>query len=266
VRSGSPFQQVAAKTLGGVSGFVSSFDLHTSLENGYCFSRFNLSDQMSSTYLDQPVVQIGKYKGEFPFELEISGVYKEDIFSETLVINQENAFQSDTTARKAWAGNFIMGLENQEQTNDVVNEIVDHSISNRVLSIYSAFLCLEPSRGGVVCYDCLDESMLSDVEDLNSSESDSLSFGAYPNPFNNAVQIKVSVPSSEVNEKLNFKIYNILGQVVKTFEININNSTNDYNFTWYGKNDAGSFVASGTYFFVTETIKKRHSMKIVYIK
>jgi hypothetical protein len=69
-------------------------------------------------------------------------------------------------AQEAWAGNTIQSLESQAQTNDVINEIVFYSLDERVLSIYSAFLCLEPSRGGEVCYNCMDESELVGVEDL----------------------------------------------------------------------------------------------------
>ena len=266
VRSGYSFPELISTTIGSVSGFISSFDLHTSLDNGYCYSRFDLNSQKSSIYLDRPIVQIGKYKGAFPFVIDVSGVYESEVFSDKLMISEENISQADSLSIKAWTGNYIQNLESEEQTNDIVSEIIDYSISERVLSIYSAFLCLEPSRGGEVCYDCLDESKLVNVEDFDSVESDSLHLGAYPNPFNNAVQINISIPQSEIHENITFRIYNVLGQAVRNFELDVNQDGNRYNFTWLGKNDSGSNVSSGTYFFVAETVKKRYSMKLLYLK
>lgn len=266
IRSEYTFPELIATTLSSLSGFISSFDLHTRLETGYCYSRFNLSSQKYSVYLDRPILQIGKYQGSFPFVIEASGVYESEVFSQKFVIDDQNINQTDSLSEEAWTGNYIQYLESQQQTNDVVNEIVDYSINERVLSIYSAFLCLEPARGGEICYDCMDESELVGIEELfNTTNNDTL-FRAYPNPFNNQVKIDVSLPEAVTSGDVSFKIYNILGQVVRTFEVNRNVEGNNYHFIWNGKNDTGSYVSSGTYFFVVNTGEKRYSLKLLFMK
>ncbi len=87
---------------------------------------------------------------------------------------------------------------------------------------------------------------------------------AYPNPFNNSVQISYQVPERGY---LNIEIFNINGQKVKTlFEGEII-TTGDNLISWDGTNDQGSVLASGTYFV---TIKRSGSWiankKILMIK
>jgi hypothetical protein len=266
IRSGYTFPELLGNALNSLSGFMSSFDLHTRLESGYCYSRYNLSSQGQLVYLDRPLLQIGKYQGSLPFVIEASGVYESEVFSQQFGVDEQNVNQADSLSIEAWTGNYIQYLESQQQTNDVVDEIINYSINERVLSIYSAFLCLEPARGGEICYDCLDESeLINNVEIFNTTKNDTL-FKAYPNPFNNQVKIEVSLPNIAPPEDLTFKIFNVLGQVIRTFDVNRNVEGNKYNFIWNGKNDTGSDVSSGVYFFIINTGGERYSMKLLFIK
>jgi Ca-activated chloride channel family protein len=267
IRSGPyTLPELLATTLSSVHGFMSSFDLYTRLENGSCYGRYNLDEQRRTAYLNKPILQIGKYRGSFPFVIETSGLYESEYFAHKNTLDEQSVEQADSLAQEAWAGNTIQSLESQAQTNDVINEIVFYSLDERVLSIYSAFLCLEPSRGGEVCYNCMDESELVGVEDLFDSAQDDTLFTAYPNPFNNQVTIEISLPDLWNNEELSFRIYNMLGQVVRTFDPAENIEKDNYRFIWNGKNDSGQDVASGTFFFVVRAGAKQHTLKLVLMK
>ena len=266
ISSYSNFQELISTALNSLNGFISSFDLHTRLASGYCYSRYNLGSQSNLVYLEKPILQIGKYKGSFPFVIEASGEYDSIVFSQQITIEDENINQADSLSEEGWSGNYLQFLELSNQTNDVVNEIVNYSISERVLSIYSAFLCLDPSLGGEVCYDCFDDGGTIGVEDEKDiTESDSV-VTAYPNPFNSQVQINVPLQQIENAEYATFRIYNILGQVVRNFEVNASNESNSYRFIWNGQNDEGATVSSGIYFFVVNTPKKNYSVKLLYMK
>ncbi|MCF7859891.1 MAG: hypothetical protein K9N07_11315, partial [Candidatus Cloacimonetes bacterium] len=56
-RSGESFLNVLSNTIGSVGGFISSFDMYTTLQNGYCYSRFNLGSQTSVVQLNKPLIQ-----------------------------------------------------------------------------------------------------------------------------------------------------------------------------------------------------------------
>lgn len=260
------FQELISSTIKSINGFISSFDLHTRLASGYCYSRYTLNSSNNLVYLEKPILQIGKYKGNFPFIIEASGEYDSIVFSQQFLIDEGNINETDSLSEEAWAGNYLQNLEYNDQTNDVVNEIVNYSISERVLSIYSAFLCLDPSMGGEVCYDCFDGGGIVGVkDDEHITESDSV-ITAYPNPFNAQVQINVPLQQIENIDNATFRIYNILGQVVRNFELSTSGTSQNYSFVWNGKNDEGSIVSSGIYFFVVNTPKKNYSVKLLFMK
>jgi hypothetical protein len=67
----------------------------------------------------------------------------------------------------------------------------------------------------------------------------------YPNPFNPSTNIPVAVP---VASEIKLKIYNLLGAEVKTiYDGTI--EAGRYWFNWDGRNEAGSTVATGVYFY-----------------
>ena len=75
----------------------------------------------------------------------------------------------------------------------------------------------------------------------------------YPNPFNPSTIIKYNLPKPS---KVNVTIYNSIGQKIKDFKINIQNS-GIHELTWDGKNNGELKVPSGIYFihFTAHPIK-----------
>ena len=86
--------------------------------------------------------------------------------------------------------------------------------------------------------------------------------GNYPNPFNPTTSIKF-VLAFESN--LRIDIYNIKGQKVKTL-LDTHYNAGEHSISWNGKDDNGSDVVSGVYFYKMQTnefvaIKKMMLMK-----
>lgn len=264
--SGYSFSELLSSAFQSLSGFMSSFDLHTRLKNGFCYARFNLTSSNQLIYLDRPILQIGKYNGTFPFVLEASGVYKSEFFSQQFEVQESDITTADSLSEEIWIGNYIKSLESQTQTNAVVSEIIDYSIDERVLSIYSAFICLEPERGGEVCYDCLDESSLVGIEEFKENANNDSLLQAYPNPFNTQTTIKFTISNSVNTKDITFRIYDILGQVVRTFTPNITEDRKSYQLVWDGRNESGITVSSGNYFFIISTPQECYVLKLLLIK
>lgn len=265
-RSGLALSQMLSQAFQSLGGFMRSFDLYTRMQNGFCHSRYSSNFANQSAYVHRPIMQVGKFTGTFPMAIEVSGVYQDEIFSRKFEVHEQEISQVDSIASEIWTGRYIQSLEEQPQTNDIVNEIVKTSITERILSLYTAFLCLEPARGGQVCYDCMDESgVIAGVEMTEDVENDSL-IQAYPNPFNSRTVIKIKLSGTTQTKDLSFRIFNVLGQVVRTFSTEALSGLNHYQFTWDGKDDHGVDVSTGTYFFVVSSPQARHSLKLMYIK
>ena len=82
-----------------------------------------------------------------------------------------------------------------------------------------------------------------------------------PNPFNNQTIITFKSNKSLNNKNISFIIYNVLGQVVRTFKPDIKSDQKAYQFAWDGKNNNNTLVSSGNYFFVVQTAKKQYKLK-----
>ena len=67
----------------------------------------------------------------------------------------------------------------------------------------------------------------------------------YPNPFNPTTRIKYNLP---VQATVVLKIYNLLGQEVATLA-NAPQAAGYYEATWDGRNNFGTNVSSGVYFY-----------------
>ncbi len=262
-RSGKSISEIILEVSQSLGGFMTSFDLHTTLGNGFCYGRFDFHTNQT-IYINRPILQVGKYNGSFPFKIDIAGEYNNIPFSNEVSIPSEDIFYSDSLNEEIWSGKYIQTLENEEQTNDIVSEIIAQSLEARVLSLYTAFLCLEPSRGGEVCYDCMDESSLVSALFEAETKNDSL-VNAYPNPFNNQTTIQVDLSKFKTLKNISLKIFNIAGQVVKEFNYELN-SSGKLKIVWDAKNNSGATLSSGTYFFVANNGRSKIVRKLLLIK
>ena len=110
---------------------------------------------------------------------------------------------------------------------------------------------LNPELLNVVCSFPDEENPVA-VNTTTASASDEIIlpdefalFQNYPNPFNPSTQISFDIPKSEF---ITLRIFNLLGQDVKTLTSKIMNPGR-YTFEWDGKDFLSSDVASGVYFY-----------------
>lgn len=260
------FSDILSSVFQTLSGFIGSFDLQTSLQDGYCFGRFNVTPIDPTVYLNRPILQIGKYKGSFQFNVQVSGVYKSQVFSSKSAVQPVAGAVADSLLEEVWAGNYIQSLEAMTKNNTLINQIVDYSIKNRIISLYTSFLALEPNDTIKACKDCLDESKLTSVRAIEASVSDTLQMQAFPNPFNAQTVIKIRLPQVFDEKSASMKIYNMLGEVVRTFDIGDLGNRRSLQLNWNGRDDNGQNVSSGIYFFIMTSQNARHSLKLLLLK
>lgn len=246
-----------------LQGSINSFDLHTTLKNGFCYSRYNLNKDENVAYLNDMILQVGKFKGTLPFEINFSGEYNHKIFSERIEIDENVAAENDSVIQKIWAGAFIKNMEKDYTSNDIVGEIIQESIKNRILSLYTSFLCLEDTSRW--CLTCLPNQFRNDLDNvLTSAEnyeklSDTVS--VYPNPFTDNISVEIQLTESSALQDLS--VYDIKGSLIYKFDKNMMKEGSRKTITWNGQSQNGEKLKPGIYLLVFKTAKTSKTIKLV---
>jgi len=90
----------------------------------------------------------------------------------------------------------------------------------------------------------------------------------YPNPFNPNTTIRFEIGTGGGNQEavhITLKVYNILGQVVKTL-VDEPRSPGVYYQTWDSKNEQSEKVSSGVYFYQLRVGDYNETKKMVLLK
>ena len=248
-----------------LQGSINSFDFHTSTQNGFCYSRYFLNKDENVAYLNEMILQVGKFKGTLPFEIDFSGEYNGEIFSEKIEIADVPALVNDSVIQKIWAGTFIKSMEKDYSSNDIVAEIIDESINNRILSLYTSFLCLEDTSKW--CLTCLPNEFRNDWSDgpimvgIDDPGVLADTVSVYPNPF--AEHVNIEVQLAELSEMQDLSVYDLKGSLIYKFDKNIINSESKKTISWNGQTQNGTKLKPGIYLLVFKTAKTSKTIKLV---
>ena len=242
-----------------LGGSIHSFDLHTTMDNGFCHSRYLVNGQENLAYVQDAIMQVGRYKGDFPFKLALSGVYADEVFSKELVVEETAAIQTDTLAEEIWTGQYIHMLEAGYQSNDVINEIIYQSLTERVLSKYTSFLCLEPGMNPDDFEDPGedDDRIFISVEDQPALDSISV----YPNPFTDFVTIEIRMEA--VQDIGELAIYSMTGSLLHRFDPEELQSGPFFTLNWNGTAADGNPVDPGVYLLVYRSASTSKTIKLI---
>ena len=259
------FDDIASTLFEEVTALNGFFELHTTLEEGITYNKFNIGGNSDLTDLNKPIYELGRFKGDFPFQIEAAAIIDDNLYQDQA--NLDASFirtNPDSMTREIFVGNQLFELEKKPQTNANITEIIDLSIQERVLSLYTAFLALEPALGGTVCNGCVDESegVTTDVENTLPKLKE---LKVYPNPFRERVTIEMNYEGDIQEDHLTMGIYNQLGQKVKHYSTSALPDNGAWSIQWDGKSDNGDQLVGGIYFFIIKSNEGQRTVKLVYL-
>jgi len=102
----------------------------------------------------------------------------------------------------------------------------------------------EPNSGQWASFSIALNDILSSIPENNTIVTDFVLDQNFPNPFNPNTTISYTLPKQS---KVILKIYNILGQEIRTLVDNLTQTANQYSVYWDGKDNSGTLVTSGIY-------------------
>ncbi len=191
----SMFNSAASK----LGGFMLNVDVDIDTKNGYTYSKYDLFGNGVLTYYYDTWSIIGKYMGDFPFSLTVNAQLQGgELLSKELMLEEYDIYQADSTLATLWTNSYINTLMAQGQSKDVMNQVIHHSIKERILTPYTAFLVLEP---GFVPDISNEPNIPIDVEITDDvwwwgletetivEESNGLDLVLYPNPVSDVANL-----------------------------------------------------------------------------
>lgn len=221
-------------------------DIYSTLDSGFTYNRFNLGDERGGSFnIRKPIFQFGKYKGNPPFSIELAAFSEDQLYFNTF---SPTIIQGDSSVANTWYGFRIRELESRTD-NQSITELINLSLEYRILSLYTAFLCLEPSLGGEPCPTCADRSNEGGIVGTTEAGQDTLVRATFaPNPFSESVAINL-----ELGEGINFdnyrmSIYDLAGREVFVFRDLPVGKIQSIQFTWDGRSATGEKLPGGMYF------------------
>jgi hypothetical protein len=261
-------------------------EVQTRFATGYAYGKNLIALHQGYYPLRFPIMQVGRFRGELPLDVTTIGKVRLDKAVDSFTLTQVDVVPGDSTLATAWYADHIHELTRQSQTNATVTEIMDISLKHRILTPYTGYLVFRPGEnigydteetgttdgsggerndGGGADFSGGDSGVPTDVESGGTDAEVELAVKAFPNPFNLAVSIQISLPQRLLNTDVEFAIYNMLGQKVKEFDIKSIHD-NYLTLTWDGTSETGEVVSSGVYFAVLVGKDFRTSVKLLLMK
>lgn len=224
------FEQSLTTFMNQSARIFENIDINVSASNGFTYARFNATNIQNS--LNIPITQYGKYVGQPPFRVEITGFYRNRPFSQVFHVADTMARNGAGSIRQMWVGKQIETWQNTTPTNQTVTNIINLSMRNLVLSQYTAFLALEPSMGGDTCYVCRNNNASGSPVSTKEEENMKIELKAFPNPFDDKITFNATFPAWEQGQAHDITIYNVMGQAVHKINLALNNGDTKIEVNW----------------------------------
>ena len=200
---------------------------------------------------DMTFTDTGILYGIFPYNYDVSGLYKSTNFGE----HWDNEFESMmmSSVEIDVSGNIFVGWEQPSEDGEGIaiwtpgteeltfmneglpNLNINKIRKNHLLDCQSIVACTDSGA-----YYVYDYPTLVEEKEVSSSE---LVLKTFPNPFHSGTMI--SYFTAENGENPEISIYNIKGQKVKSFYVILNGV--EGSIVWDGNDDSGKKLDSGVY-------------------
>ncbi|MBK8954717.1 MAG: T9SS type A sorting domain-containing protein [Saprospiraceae bacterium] len=229
---------------------IKYLEIYFKPNRGISYGKYNMQNIGLNTSLNTIIRQLGIFKGEYPLTIELNGEINNQLFFHTLVIDENEVITLDSSAKKQWQAQGIQSLEAQSNGSTYSFDILRKSLDSRILSLYTAFLCVEDTS--LYCKTCIDEKNVPTAnEDVNL---DSLwDVKIYPNPFVDHLNVEVHFKNQiPLKNNIQGKILDLSGRTLHRFEAALENG--DYlKYQWNGITTTNSIVPSGVYIMLLDT-------------
>jgi len=233
-----------------------NFDVQPS--DGFSFGNYYNAASQDRIKLDRPISLVGKYHGDFPFEVNFKGIHEGEFFDQSFVISDSESYNLDELAAKSWFGQYILANEKTEDYN-TAQEVIETSKNERILSRLTTFLCLEPDSIPQTFQTINNEELVIATEEVIDEKE--VGINIYPNPFSEFVTVSIPQNFSKYKADLKIEIFDASGLAVDVSSIEINLQNENYVLKW----EPSKSIATGMYIIRVSNKTQVINLKAIYI-
>jgi len=237
---------------------LEQFDIVLQNSNGFSYSKYvsNASQQIST---DEPILITGKFIGEPQFELKFNAIHNDEVIQESLSLSANMELTS--LAKDNWTSQYILANENISDF-DIKNDVIDASITNRLLSKQTVYLCLERDTSAISSNNAQDDDdtfVLSTTDQIDGSE---IKINTYPNPFTAFVNIEIPATLTTNNEDVRIEILSSDGKLIEALQQKTTLKDDKFSVQW----TPDIHLEGGIYFVKVTTESESQTVKVIFVK
>lgn len=141
--NGNSLSAQLENTLNSILGGYENINTSTYVTDGFTYDKICFDSNLGSLSLNEFYTEFGKFKGEEPLNIEVTGQFRKEFFHQSYRIDIDSLAQSYNN-RAIWSGNALRNMEtNQDGSIILIYDIINKSLDYGILSIYTAFLATE---------------------------------------------------------------------------------------------------------------------------
>ncbi len=222
-----------------------NFDLH--FDQGITFNNYEIKYRNQRRARNGVISQTGQYFGSPTiWEIDYIAASSLDYIDTLTLVANETSYSADSLLREIWYGEHLE--QTPQNTAEEIAAVVELSTQERVLSYETAFIALEPSQGGITCFDCGDPgNIASGLDDFSDGQSSLLTLEILPNPVRDFARIKIKTPVRSKNEKTILQITDLQGNILWKQVIDELDAGGEMEIKWNRVDANGNTVPSGIY-------------------
>jgi hypothetical protein len=243
-------------------------ELQPRMQTGYTYSNTFFSPFRGYYPLDFPVIQTGRFTGQFPMTVSVIGTIDQVVTKKEITIDEADITPGSRSIATAYYGQYLEDIARGYHSNWFINDMIDLSIKSNVLTRYTAFLVPHEWHQDIA-WDFEDETQMgsgrTDVSTMNTADDSTVTIFPSPNPFNPTTRFCISIPTRLMGEDMTITVFNIMGQKVRRWFYQLI-TEHSYDITWDATNDAGQNIASGSYLVILEIKDIVKKTKVLYLK
>lgn len=144
--NGNSLSAQLENTLNSILGGYENINTSTYLTDGFTYDKIAFTGSLGTLSLNEYYTEFGKYKGDEPLNIEVTGQYRKEPFHQSFRIDKDSLAKTYNN-RAIWAGNFLRIMETKGYPGIIlIYDIINKSLDYNILSIYTAFLATDDDK------------------------------------------------------------------------------------------------------------------------